>query len=94
MKLASTFWPHDECGCRREPIVGARYRRRSIDVLTGADRGWRHYTVVSVEPLRHDRIICRRAHLHGDDGTTARPQLQELFERFEAVENVTPFQRA
>lgn len=89
-KAATVFWLHDDCGCRQEPIIGARYRRRSVDLMTGEDRGWRRYTVVQVEPLRHDRIICRQVHLLSDDGERVRVQVQDLFERFEATDNVTP----
>lgn len=82
------LWPHTACGCSREPFVGARYRQRSIGAVSGADLGWRHYTVRTVEPLRIDRIFCRRAILLDDDGGIVTVQVQELFRRFEAIDNV------
>ena len=87
------IWNHDDCGCRREPIVGARYRRKKINVLTGENLGWRTYTLVAVEPSRVDRLRCRMATLQGDDGGIIQPFVQDLFERYQAIENVMPIRR-
>lgn len=93
-RLAASFYAHDDCGCRKAPIVGARYRKMGRDLLTGKETGMRFYTVTAVEPLRHDRIVCRRVTLKSDCGWVGHPQVQALFEgRYEAIDNIVPLGR-
>lgn len=90
-RLPTIWWPHDDCGCRKAPFVGARYRRLSRDLFTGEIKGWIYYTVIAVEPLRHDRIFCRRCTFRGDDGYEFHPWVQDVLTGgYEAVANVVP----
>lgn len=83
--------PHEDCGCKKAPFVGARYRRMGIDPMTGRATGLRFFTVTDVEPLRHDRLFCRRVTLEADDGWVGHPQVQDIFAgRYEAISNVVP----
>ena len=84
------FFPHVECGCSKAPIVGARYRKRARDILTGSLGDYRFYEVVSVEPFRQDRIFCRRVTLREEGGWIGHLFVQVIFEQYEAVENVVP----
>ncbi len=84
------FYMHDQCGCRHAPEVGARLRRMSRNILTGQESGFRTYTVVAVEPLRHDRLFCRRATLRGEDGREWHPFVQDLA-AYQRIENIVAF---
>lgn len=84
------MFSHDHCGCSKAPLIGARYRRRSIDPMTGAELGWRYYTVTDVDEASNEKVFCRRAHLISDSGGSIKPQVQTIFAEFEAIDNVVP----
>lgn len=83
------LWTHTACGCQREPLIGARYRRRRL-VPPWGPGGWWVATVVDVDPMRFHHVVCRRALLRGDDGFECLEQVPNLFDLrfYEPVENV------
>lgn len=93
--LPTTWWPHDRCGCRKAPLVGSRYQYMSRDLFTGEDLGLVRLTITAVEPLRHDRIICRRCTAVTDDGAIFHPWVQDVLSphKLQAIENVVALRR-
>jgi glyoxylate carboligase len=88
------YWPHDECGCQRAPLVGSQYRRMGHDLATGRETGWRFYTVTDVEPIKHGQIFCRRCTIVSEGGRALRPYVQDLLRDYQAIGNVVPMQAA
>jgi hypothetical protein len=62
----------------------------SRDIFSGETKGWVYLTITEVEPVRHDRIICRRCTAVTDQGEVLHPWVQDVLNpaRLEAVENV------
>ena len=91
--LPASLWLHDECGCAKAPIVGARYRYWSRNLVTGEDIGWCYFQVIDVDPMNHSRLLCRKAVCQFEhSGETFDTHVQEFFNgRYEAVDNVVPF---
>jgi len=88
---ALCLWPHSETCCGKSPIVGARYRRLGMNLITGEmDSEHEIYTVVAVDPIRLDRVFCRRVTIRLEStGREYRPQVSNFWaDRYEAIDNV------
>lgn len=88
--MTMVFFAHDESCCGRDLIIGARYRRQSMDVMTGRMTEWLTFRVIDLDPIRHDRLLCRRVHLHCEElGRVYHPQVVNFWaDRYQAVDNV------
>lgn len=88
MTAAAAMGDHTGCECQRLPIIGARYRRMSVDLITNTKRGWKYYIVVKIE--EQCGIFCLRAVLLKDDGKMWRPQIPALAHEAQALNNIVP----
>lgn len=81
---------HDRACCGRDPILGARYRRRQRDPITGLLGTYRIFRVLHVEQIRHDRLFCRRVHLLCEaTGRVYKPQVATFWaDCYEAIDNI------
>lgn len=84
---------HQDCGCGRFVEIGARYRRPVLNYSTGEAHIW-EFAVAEVSKLTTALVFCRRVTLVGDDGRTCQPFVQDLFARYEAIDNVFAISRA
>lgn len=95
MKAVTRFWAHDENCCGRDVFVGARYRRQRKDLFTGELGSWETYRVIECEPIRHDRLFCRRVHIQCErTGKVFRPFVANFWGAgYEAIENVVSLRK-
>ena len=88
------YVPHDESCCGRDPIVGALYRRRKLNLITGEYGDYVLFRVEKVDPINRTKLICRRVHLLCvETGRIFTPQVSNFWadKRYEAIENVVTF---
>jgi hypothetical protein len=86
-----TYWKDahgPEC-CQNAPYIGARYRIKRWELLSGKDLGWWSVTVTEVGEFNPNKFgFCRRVSYTGDDGKTGICAVPSFFESFEAIDNI------
>ena len=83
------IFDHSECGCQMVPFIGARYRKRKMNILDGTFGDYLHFTVLDVTPFRTDAALCRRVIIKCEEtGKEYRPFAINFLNEYEAIDNV------
>lgn len=79
-----------ECEDQRMPFIGARYRRRSMDVMTGQPGDYVYYTVTGIYSQFGKGCVSVVSDLNGRE---YKPFMDIFRKEYEAVDNVVTLHR-